>query len=65
MGLLDSLRNNPQDIDILDNPEGFQGSPFLLDDNTIYLQQGSGSTGSPSRGDILRKMLQSGRLSVM
>ena len=53
MGLLDSLRNNPQDIDILDNLDGMQGSPFL-DDNTIYLQE------QPSRGEMINKMMQMG-----
>ena len=53
MGLLDSLRNNPQDIDILDNLDGMQGSPFL-DDNTIYLQD------QPSKGEMINKMMQMG-----
>tara|TARA_R100000234_G_scaffold11527_1_gene6438 strand:- start:9951 stop:11159 length:1209 start_codon:yes stop_codon:yes gene_type:complete len=52
MGLLDSLRNNPQDIDILDNPDTLEGSPFL-DDNTIYLKK-------PSRGEMINKMMQMG-----
>ena len=47
MGLLDSLRNNPQNIDILDNPDTLEGSPFL--DNNI-----------PSRGEMINKMMQMG-----
>ena len=59
MSLLDSLKNHPDaDIELLDNPDGGSGSPFL-DDNTIYPRE-SGKAKFPSNGERINMLMRMG-----